>query len=67
MDAKWINYIESDARIKTYAWGYDLNDSRNPPVMYELDGYYDYGLVEIVSLESDEVKVIKEEDFWPVI
>jgi hypothetical protein len=63
---KWIIYITDDKRIETYAKGYDLNDTRNPPVMYEMDGYFDYGLIEIVSLESDEVKVIKEEDFWAI-
>jgi len=63
---EWIEYITDDKRIETYAKGYDLNDTRNPPVMYEMDGYYDFGLVEIVSLDPDEIKIIKEEDFWAI-
>lgn len=63
---EWIEYIYDEARIKELALGYDLNDERNPPVMYEMDGYYDFGLIEIVSMESDEVKVIKEADFWVI-
>lgn len=63
---EWLEYITDEARIKTYALGYDLNDERNPPVMYEMDGYYDFGLIEIISMESDEVKVIKEADFWVI-
>ena len=65
-DYKWIEYITSDLKIKSLSLGYDLNDERNPPVMYEVDSYVDYGLIEIVSMESDEVKVIKEADFWVI-
>jgi len=70
MNKAWSDYVDSRP-IKSGNIGYCLDDKRNPPRLYEVDSYIDYGIIEVILLEDHSHRMngrhIPDSDFWVVL
>jgi hypothetical protein len=68
--AQWIEFI-TNAPLECGSIGVCLDDTRNPPRYYELDGYWDMQTVDLVLLNSKNknrmyTRRVPIELFWPL-
>jgi hypothetical protein len=68
--AQWLEFI-TNAPLECGSIGVCLDDTRNPPRYYELDGYIDMQTVELVLLDSRNknrmyTRRVPIEIFWPL-